>query len=93
MKTEGLTQGELQRLFKEVGDKESNVTDIGDFFVYQYSGKPSVFLSKVDGKLYSKDNDHLTRLQGIFFLQKLSKFNLVEGYKRIQKHRTFNIGW
>jgi hypothetical protein len=87
VKIESLTQEKLYSIFKLSNDKTPSVTDIGDFFVYQYYEKPSVFISKKNGKICGLNDDHLTRLQTIFLLQKLEKFNLVEGYDRKQKHR------
>jgi hypothetical protein len=84
IKTENLTQERLYSIFQETNDRFPNITDIGEFFVYQYSNKPSVFISKEDGLLYGREDNYLTRLQGIFLLQRLNKFGLVEGYKRIR---------
>ena len=37
-----------------------------------------------DGLIYGYHDDHLTRLQAILLLQKLNKFGLVEGFKRLK---------
>jgi hypothetical protein len=69
-----------------VNDKYPSVVDFENYYIYQYCNKPPIYISQTDGRIYGEKDDHLTRLQAIFCLQKLNKFGLVEGFKRVQKH-------
>lgn len=86
IRVETLNQDTLRKAFEKVNDKYPSVIDLGSHYGYQYCNKPSIFISKADGRIYGEKDDYLTRLQAIFCLQKLNKLGLVEGFKRIQKH-------
>jgi predicted transcriptional regulator len=96
VKVERLTASTLKSFIDMTGTKEANVVQIGEFLAYGYTGKNNtVFLCLKDGLIYVQEDNHNNRREAIIFLQKLNKFDLVEGFKRKQWHRNFGSvkGW
>lgn len=74
--------------------KDPCIVECGDRFIYQYGDKASVFISKLDSKIYSDVDNDQSRRQAIFLLRILHRFNLVSGYRRKQEHKRKSIsGW
>jgi len=86
IRVEDLDVEMLKAFFRMKKSKDSNITDILSHFVYQYRDKPTIFLDKKDGRLYSFQDEYLARRQAIFILKILSRFGKVEGYDRKQRH-------
>jgi hypothetical protein len=96
VKTENLDLKMFERIMYRENSKDFTVEESEHFFEYEYKGKPRVYISKEDGRIYSLRYGKEESLQALILLSILNKFSLVEGYKRIQRHRSqrsWNIGF
>jgi hypothetical protein len=86
IKTNGLTADRIRTLLIEKNVKKPNVIDNGDSFLFGYENHPPLFISKTNGRIYSKEDTLIQRIDTIRLLRILNYYGLVEGFKRIQKH-------
>jgi hypothetical protein len=78
---ECLSKEFIERMYEELNaNLKVIVFETADFYTVQYPGKPFVILKKLDGRLYTFENDYSEESdkQAGFFLRILHKFNLVE---------------
>jgi hypothetical protein len=87
--TQGLTKKEIKKIFEEANAKEiPDVIDKEDYFEIQYENKPSLLISKKDGKIYcdssqlKKYDRRLIEHQASILITILNKGKRVDFLKR-----------
>lgn len=70
-----------------------DVQEDENYFSYQYPRHERICISKKTWRIYAEVNNEETRYQAFMLLRFLAKFGYVEGFKRIQRRKSYNIGW
>lgn len=92
IRTEELSTNVLKIILRRANVKDPNVLELSEFWGYGYSDKTSIFINKLDGRIYSEVDNAEARKQALILLKILKKFSLVEGFVRKQSHSTYNLG-
>jgi len=92
IRTENLNLKMFSRILEKENVKSFDLTEDKEFFVYRYAGRPKVYISKKDGRIYSEVLTNEANLQASILLRILAKYNIVF-IKRLQKHKEPKIVW
>ena len=86
VKVNNLTINEFKNILRLAHVKDPSVVETSSFYAFGYLEKPTVFVSKEDGRVYAEVDNRDSRRQALFLLKILHRRNLVEGYRRMQGH-------
>jgi hypothetical protein len=67
------------------------VEETPQYFMYQFEDKEPIYISKKDGRLYSEINNEHAQFQAFWLIRLLAKYGYVEGYKRIQRKKSYSF--
>jgi hypothetical protein len=83
----------LERIFSKENAKSFDVGETVHYFWYEYKNKPRIYISKSNGKIVAPKYGKMESYSALMMLKILNKWGLVIGFKRVQKRRTWNIGF
>ena len=92
IKTENLNLKMFLRILKKENVKSFYLDEDDGFFSYKYAGRPKLYISKKDGRIYSEILTSEANLQASILLRILAKYGLVV-IERLQKHNGPKIVW
>jgi len=88
IKTKGLTADRIRTLLLNKNCKKPNVIDDGDYFMFGYESHPPLYINKSNGRIYGREGTLTQRIDSIRLLRILNHYGLVEGFLRIQHHKS-----
>jgi hypothetical protein len=90
---ENLNVKMLERIFRKENAKSFDVGETTDHFWYEYKDRPRMYISKSNGKIMADKYGKMESYSALMMLRILNKWGLVEGFRRVQKKRAWNIGF
>jgi hypothetical protein len=81
----------LREIAKHVCLLPVEINENADYFSYQYPKQERIYISKKTWRVYAESNNFNTQYQAFMLLRFLAKFGYVEGYRRIQRRKSYSF--